>query len=569
MSEIKRVRYFNGEFLFAEDFNADHEYHRSMRYRHNKHFHTLGIVTGLVVTYTAGETSVTITPGLAVDKDGREIVFSAGVHIDFNSDDYMAENDYYISVSWSQQESDLDENGNAKRWDETPVIKVSIDPPEDSDLEMILGKVQLNDVKVVVTVDETMRKVSAMDLGDNAITSSKIAAADGTTAQDTGIGSGVKTAHIQDGAVTESKLDTGVFSRLVTGGDKHDHTAGNGAQISHSSLLLDGGANPHGTAMSQLTDYNANGNRIINLPAPVYGGDAVNKTYVDALQGGGSSSGGSISSMEEINEETTEHNRKISVSEFSSAIADRSQVNASEFSLTAHFNSQVMSSRAVSTGQDYSVCGGYSEDDVPSDLNRKWELDSMNGNINYMGAINTKFSDYGEYFENLRKGEIDTGVLIALEGAKVRPAKKNEDFIGVVSGTAAVRLGDTPFYWQGRFIYDEWGKPVTEKIRDPRWKPGKNQTEKDRPELTIYKENRDFDPSKTQIPRSQRPKEWTLVGLLGQVYVRCDDTVQPGDYIQSAARGLGTRAKEKTQLRAMKITRPLDGTFAIVFCLLR
>jgi hypothetical protein len=182
------------------------------------------------------------------------------------------------------------------------------------------------------------------------------------------------------------------------------------------------------------------------------------------------------------------------------------------------------------------------------------------------------------------------GLLIALDGAKVRPAKEDEDFIGVVSGTAAIRLGDSPFCWQGRYLSDEWGRPVYEDIKDPswepkivpdeKWKPKKGETEadrpmiaveteKDRPTIRVQKENPDYDPEKEQVPRSERPKEWTLVGLLGQVYVRCDETVKPGDFVKSKDKGIGTTSEEKTKLQAMKVTKAFDGKYSIVYCLLR
>jgi len=177
-----------------------------------------------------------------------------------------------------------------------------------------------------------------------------------------------------------------------------------------------------------------------------------------------------------------------------------------------------------------------------------------------------------------------------MDGAKVRAAKKGEEFIGVVSGTAGIRLGDSPFCWHGRYLLDEWGQPIYEEIKDPNWKPktvpdenwkpGEDQTEKDRPMVAVQteadrplikvrKENPDYDPKKKQIPRSERPEEWTLVGLLGQVYVRCDDTVSPGDYVQSGKGGIGTKSKEKkTRLRAMRVSTEYNGKYAIVYCLL-
>lgn len=280
---------------------------------------------------------------------------------------------------------------------------------------------------------------------------------------------------------------------------------------------------------------------------------------------------------------------QVNASGESTASGEGAQVNASSTSIQNGNYAQITASLRVANNSNYTLCGGYSSGGSASTANRKWEINSQNGDITYLGALKTTLSDYGEYFENLKKGVINMGVLIALEGDKVRPAKKNEDFIGVVSGTAAIRLGDSPFCWQGRYLKDEWGRPVYQEIKDPHWEPktvpdekwkpkkGQNEadrpmvpveTEEDRPLIRVQKENPDYDPKKEQKPRSERPEEWTLVGLLGQVYVRCDGTVKPGDFVKSKGRGMGTKSEEKTRLRAMKVTKEYDGNYSIVYCLL-
>lgn len=82
LTDIERLNYYEGEFLGAVDFQAEQEYHRDMRRRHNLGQHTWGIVTGLELAqppngnmdgaYT--EVDVYLQPGMAVDGFGREIV---------------------------------------------------------------------------------------------------------------------------------------------------------------------------------------------------------------------------------------------------------------------------------------------------------------------------------------------------------------------------------------------------------------------------------------------------------------------------------------------------------------
>jgi hypothetical protein len=57
-----------------------------------------------------------------------------------------------------------------------------------------------------------------LPISDDAIESQHIKEADGTSGQDTNTGSGVKTGHIQDGAVTTSKIfDGAVTDAKITG----------------------------------------------------------------------------------------------------------------------------------------------------------------------------------------------------------------------------------------------------------------------------------------------------------------------------------------------------------------
>jgi hypothetical protein len=81
-TDIERLNYYEGEFLGAVDFQAEQEYHREMRRRHNLGQHTWGLVTGLDLAQAPNgntnnngtEVDVFLQPGMAVDGFGREIV---------------------------------------------------------------------------------------------------------------------------------------------------------------------------------------------------------------------------------------------------------------------------------------------------------------------------------------------------------------------------------------------------------------------------------------------------------------------------------------------------------------
>jgi hypothetical protein len=69
----RRVNFFDGMRLTAADLAVEQQYHREMRYLHNR-LHGYGTVSGLEVT--ASRATVHVGPGLALDPCGREIVLT-------------------------------------------------------------------------------------------------------------------------------------------------------------------------------------------------------------------------------------------------------------------------------------------------------------------------------------------------------------------------------------------------------------------------------------------------------------------------------------------------------------
>ena len=65
---------------------------------------------------------------------------------------------------------------------------------------------------------DVRRAIESGGIGDNAVVSAMLAEADGTSGQNTNSGQGVKTGHIQDGAVTSAKLAIESFRRQLLAG---------------------------------------------------------------------------------------------------------------------------------------------------------------------------------------------------------------------------------------------------------------------------------------------------------------------------------------------------------------
>lgn len=259
---------------------------------------------------------------------------------------------------------------------------------------------------------------------------------------------------------------------------------------------------------------------------------------------------------------------------------------ASQASKTAHQRALVVASLGVLSGAEGTLVGGWTGATgtiVPSSANRRWELNSVTGNAKLAGTLTASagFADIGEYYENGTGSEIPMGTIVTLDGHTVRPAVDGEPILGVVSATAAAALNDTPFSWAGRYMRGEFGEIMYAPVAHVRWTDEEGGY--DGPvsgivsirdgavfyTLDLPVENPDFDPSLDQIPRSERPSEWTLVGLIGQVYVRVTDYVAPGDWIRATTTpGRGGKSTTKTSLRCMKITSPFEAErgYAVALC---
>ena len=73
---IERIRFFNGERLFASDLQDLEAFNREMRWLHNQSLHQPGVGSGFAVSGNRGDRQVTITPGYAIDSCGREIILT-------------------------------------------------------------------------------------------------------------------------------------------------------------------------------------------------------------------------------------------------------------------------------------------------------------------------------------------------------------------------------------------------------------------------------------------------------------------------------------------------------------
>jgi len=101
---LKRLRFFTGQLLTAESLELEQQYFREKLKRHNRTLHGFGIVSGLKVTVKRG--AIIVTPGLALDCEGNELVVSSAQTLPVPA---VIENlsSAFVSLRYAEAETDL------------------------------------------------------------------------------------------------------------------------------------------------------------------------------------------------------------------------------------------------------------------------------------------------------------------------------------------------------------------------------------------------------------------------------------------------------------------------------
>ena len=161
MAEIKRLRYFNSQFLVEKDFNDEQAYHVEMRRRLNRSLHTWGVAEGLDVT-ASGQKEVRVSPGMAIDREGREIVLPADPPpAPVSLATFAANTDVLITIRYQEANDEADHytvGGLDKytRTTERPAVEAVASAPGDGSV-VTLARVRLGATGAIASVDPTVR----------------------------------------------------------------------------------------------------------------------------------------------------------------------------------------------------------------------------------------------------------------------------------------------------------------------------------------------------------------------------------------------------------------------------
>ncbi|MET0400173.1 MAG: hypothetical protein ABW277_25510 [Longimicrobiaceae bacterium] len=152
---VKRLKYFNHQFLRVEDFQEEQDYHLRMRRRLNRVLHTWGVAEGLQVTAAAGASAVRVAAGTAIDEQGREIVLLTERTEPLAT--YSVKT-VYVTLRYLEEPTDeTDETGTgleARRWTERPEVRIVDAPPARQGEVLVLARVSLAANGTVASVDE-------------------------------------------------------------------------------------------------------------------------------------------------------------------------------------------------------------------------------------------------------------------------------------------------------------------------------------------------------------------------------------------------------------------------------
>lgn len=132
-SHLKRVNYFNGQLLTQADLEIEQTYFIERQRLHNRYIHGCGVVSGLAVSVSKDSPcSLKISPGVALDAWGHEIILTADVRISCPEKGDVA----HLFLFWAERETDFvpapTSNGEgdekvASRVEEYAILKYEIE----------------------------------------------------------------------------------------------------------------------------------------------------------------------------------------------------------------------------------------------------------------------------------------------------------------------------------------------------------------------------------------------------------------------------------------------------------
>lgn len=149
----------------------------------------------------------------------------------------------------------------------------------------------------------------------------------------------------------------------------------------------------------------------------------------------------------------------------------------------------------------------------------------FSGNVYAGGAYKTIGADYAEYFEWLdgnTKNQDRVGLFVTLDGDKIKLANHGDYILGVISANPSIVGNSAELDWHDKYKTDVYGRLIYDESHNP-----------------IVNEN--YDDKLEYVPRGAR-KEYSKVGLLGQLVVQDDGTCEVNGYCTASVNGVATKS---------------------------
>src|SRR5262245_54231064 len=103
---VKRLHYYDQQFLVEADFTDEQKYHLDMRRRLNALLHSFGIAQGLDVI-RSGTRQVTVKAGVGIDASGREMVLETDTIVDVsNLTTFPAGAPVFVTIGYQESQTD-------------------------------------------------------------------------------------------------------------------------------------------------------------------------------------------------------------------------------------------------------------------------------------------------------------------------------------------------------------------------------------------------------------------------------------------------------------------------------
>lgn len=172
--ELKRINYFKGLFLYADDLRTAERYRDRKHQLHNQSMHRPGIVHGyldeLAVSVDEQGTTITVERGMAIDHQGRELCRSESESIPISTADYEAPTVIYIVLHYEEKEVEFRRNVANGEYsghafiEELADVKVTTEEPGDEAIELARVRLGAGSTQITMPADPSEPGENELDL---------------------------------------------------------------------------------------------------------------------------------------------------------------------------------------------------------------------------------------------------------------------------------------------------------------------------------------------------------------------------------------------------------------------